>query len=193
MWTLGAETLSDSSPRIRRTYDIVRQYDQAGNLVRGYMSTQNVNASYRDAWQYVHPIYFRAAANIVVLFDERRGLVRTFDSAAHTFSTFPIDQSGAFAMHVTGFALLPDGSIYATRIEGGVTRFASRGLFKLELNSVQKTSQWHPVPNAQVPGGEKTEPLIGSIVVLLGSDGQDLIYRTQQTPGGAATMSWSTM
>ena len=136
---------------------------------------------YANAWKVSRQAFLKSAGNYTVLYN---GSNRTF--YRYTLAKGLISQGVAFDYgtqeRITGFALSPDGHIYASIKNSSPQHPFSLGPFTLSSSLSGGSARWSRISREQ----STTSANLRGFAVL-GSDGSALVYRDK-----AGSMHWST-
>jgi len=217
IWAIGAEHSEDEqiagvTTKKWANYDTLRHYSSTGVLIehflsrwgsgvayitkgagngafKAYNSQGNAVASpylnpdwgYQNAW--AASSFLRSSGTQTVLYDGLREQLCKRDTVANTFSCETVTGTYADLFSLTGFAFLSNGDVLASMKGDEPDLDDMCGLFFLAPQTSGSGSQW-----ILVPGTKSDRFTVGDFLLLLGSDGDSLIYSRTEAKGDTTTV-----
>ena len=184
MWALGTRP----QQRDGSYFYALRRYDAHGNFIEGTLRTQNVGEEYSLAAVDPRQVFLSCQEDDVYVFNGPARQLFHYSSATKKLNSWDVGgPAGISSPLITGFATSASGRVFLSLREGQHGRLGQRGLFQLVGINSQK-AEWRAVPGTLNSGG-----LPGKFWLLLGIDGNDLVYVTTALPGRKEAMNWSTI
>jgi hypothetical protein len=179
VWAFGHELNAARTAEPRAHHPILREYSLDKGELRSALDRATfipprgvpIQGSRRD-------VYLKCARDKVVLVSGSTNELVEYDLASSKLSRYPIAGMPE-GFYMTGAAVTDSGGIYVSASRPGEN--ALTGMARLQVNSSSGTADWTFLAPAIRPAGRH--------FVLLGSDGEDLVYSRGHS---APTLFWST-
>jgi hypothetical protein len=175
MWAWGREMKTDMTAELGPNYPMLREYSFDKGQMRTALGRSTVNLPPIALLQNTkeHP-QLRCGTGRVLLVSAVSNEVMVYDTATSQLNRWPMKPLPD-GFYVNGAAITDSGKIYISVMRDG--KFMS-GVMSLQLNS--GTMEWTPLTMIYPKGSTH--------FLLLGSDGEDLIYSRGR---GNATLFWA--
>jgi hypothetical protein len=176
VWAYGTELTEDRRAEARIHYPMLREFSFDKGELRSVLDRATFNppkgipvaGAKRD-------VYLQCASGKVVLVSGPTNELIEYDLASSKLKRAPI-ASLPEKFYMTGAAVTESGEVYVSTLRPGQN--ALTGMLHLHVNSAG-TAEWTPLT---------TLPAAGKFFILLGSDGEDLVYSRGRS---APTLFWS--
>lgn len=156
------------------TGSTVTSYAGNGRLLATYTAPLwGSQPAYTHASSIFSQAWLRASGDGVVLYDGKVGVLHRYSSSSHSLSSQSVDLSGNAEKVVTGFAVLSDGRILATRQASSRTHPSNAGLEELVVAASGDHAEWTSV-RSDDSGGTPTH----EHMTALGADGTAIVFRS---------------
>ncbi|RZU29027.1 hypothetical protein BDD14_6621 [Edaphobacter modestus] len=199
IWAAGAAPAKRPNSMQERELGVLRHYSAKGELLGNYLKQRAQQTDFHNAWKRDSQIYLRGDHDEIVLFDGVGGHLYRYNLGSNALTTTEIrprsESPDDNVTLLTGFGLTQDGRVFASRIGPGPRQSAARGLYVLQIDAKSATGTWEPIVGSMLARRDDivTEPTIGSFLYLLGCEGDEVVYRTQQKVPFPVMLSWSKM
>jgi hypothetical protein len=192
IWTVGTVIPRHDDPPDTSSYARLRHYSSNGSLLDSLLPHSSSVSTMRTAWAYSSQVYLRASPGLITLYDGPDSQLYQLDLSTKNVSSWNVANSAPSTSHITGFGISATGDIYASMIQPDAQNPQTiiRGLFILTKQSQNTSATWVPVPGTVSPNRQSSLN-IGSLTYILGVDGDDIVYRLQQSTNYPIEVAWS--
>jgi hypothetical protein len=193
LWAVGTIMLRKSDPPSMSSFDVLRHYSESGKLLGRYLPQTELSMQAKDAWRYSSGVYMRATGDGIVVYDNVDRKVFKYVVGEKTLQSWVVAEPALPNARPTGFGVTTSGRIYSSLLGEGDRALSGRGLYELVLNGRNGGgASWELVEGTQVaPRQARAIVAPGSFLYLLGCDGEDVVYRTQDMHPFPVVVSWS--
>jgi hypothetical protein len=176
VWAYGQELTEDRKGESAKDYPVLREYSFDRGQLRTVLQRGTVHppagtplsGARRD-------VFLKCGAKKLVVVNGATNELMEYDFASSTLSRWPIASFGE-GFYMTGAALTQSGDVYVSVLRPSPKTLS--GVLRLNVTSAG-IAKWTSL---------ETRPAAGNYVILLGNDGDDLVYsRGRRAP----TLFWS--